>query len=93
MDRRASHFLATDIYDNSHQLAIIQNIKHVLKKIRNSMLSSKNIHRSAPDRYFLLNNQPIVWDHFDEAFKFNLSGGFRIHRHLIKDHINITRCK
>lgn len=33
MDIRASHFLSTDIYDNSHQLAIIQNIKHVLKKL------------------------------------------------------------
>ncbi|CAG2202919.1 unnamed protein product [Mytilus edulis] len=41
-------------------------------------------------RYLLLNYQPIVWDHFEEAFKFNQSGGFRIHRHLKKKHRNIT---
>jgi hypothetical protein len=89
-DIRASHFLATDIFDNSHQIAIIQDIKHVLKKVRNSILSSRNINKCAKGRYLILNDQPIVWDHFEEAFKFNLGGGFRIHRNLTKEHIDIT---
>lgn len=78
-DLRASNFLVTDIF------AIIQDIF-----FRNNILSSRSIHQSAAGRYLLLNGQPILWDHFEEAFKFNTSGGFRIHRHLTTDHIAIT---
>lgn len=47
---------------------------HVFKKIRNNIESSKC----------------IVWEHWEECFKFNFQNGFSIHNKLTEEHINLT---
>jgi hypothetical protein len=33
---------------------------------------------------------PIVWSHWEEAYKFNIKDGFPIHRKLTEEHILLT---
>lgn len=86
-DPRGCNFVAKDIYDSKHQVCVIQDIKHVFKKIRNSIESSKRANESSSGRHLVLNGRPIVWELFEEVLKFNSSSGLRIHRKLTKEHI------
>lgn len=37
-----------------------------------------------------MNSRPIVWDHWESAYKYNISDGFPIHQNLTNDHIEVT---
>lgn len=87
---RANKFAARDIYNLQHRVFIIQDVKHVIKKLRNNVEASKLANKTEKGRYLLLNEKPIIWEHFEEAFKFNRQNGFRIHRRLTKEHIELT---
>ena len=87
---RGSDYTTTDIYNIDHKVFIIQDSKHVIKRIRNSIESSKMANRAAPGRHLSLDDQPIVWEHFEDAYAFNQQSGLRIHRHLTKEHIELT---
>lgn len=87
---REQKYKAVDIYDSKHKLYIIQDPKHVLKKIRNNIEASTNKHKSTAGRYLVLNGKCVIWEHFKEAYMFNTQMGFRIHRKLTKEHIEIS---
>ena len=87
---RGSDYTTIDIYNLDHKVFILQDSKHVIKRIRNSIESSKMANRAAPGRHLSLDDQPIVWEHFEEAYAFNQQSGLRIHRHLTKEHIELT---
>lgn len=90
----ANDFSVTDSYDPNHEIIIMQDIKHVLKKIRNSILSSRIANKNKTDivssRYILLDDKPIVWDTFELAAKFNIKFRIRIHHKLSNDAIYLT---
>lgn len=89
-DPRAQNFIAKDIYDKDHQIFVIQDVKHVIKKLRNNIEASKREHKASAGRYLVLNGKPIVWNQFEEVFEFNVQKGFRIHRKLTKEHLELT---
>ena len=79
-----------DIYFHQHSICFIQDTIHVFKKIRNNTESSKLKNRTGLGRYLLLNERCIVWEHWEECFKFNFQSGFAVHNKLSEDHINLT---
>lgn len=89
-DAKAQNFAAKDIYNCDHKVFVIQDIKHVIKKIRNSYEASRGKNKYVAGRYLIMNGKPVVWDHIEEAYNFNTQQGFRIHRHLTKEHIDLT---
>ena len=86
-------FSASDVFDTSHKVVIMQDVKHVIKKIRNSIFSSKLANKYKTDissRYILMDGKPIVWDTFEAAAKYNIKFGIRIHNKLSNESINLT---
>ena len=70
-DVSGSDFTTRDIYNLDHKVFVIQDSKHVIKIISNSIEASKLANRAAPGRHLTLEDQPIVWEHFEEAYAFN----------------------
>lgn len=89
-DPRSHNFTVKDIFNSEHKVYVIQDIKHVLKKIRNNFESCKLEHKATAGRYLILNGKPIVWDHVEAAFQFNTQSRFRIHRQLTKEYVELT---
>ena len=89
-DPRSNNFTAKDMFNSHHRLYVIQDIKHVIKKIRKNLEASKLENKPAAGRYFVLNGKSIVWNHVEEAFQFNQQAGFRLHRYLTKEHFELT---
>lgn len=89
-DPRSQKFTAKDIYDKNHQVFVIQDVKHVIKKLRNNIEANKTKHKASAGRHLVLNGKPIVWNQFEEVFEFNVQNGFRIHRKLTKKHLDLT---
>ena len=79
----ALKYRASDPYEDSHHLSIIQDIKHVLKKICNSIFSSRKNGKSVHQLKF--NAQFIFWDHFTEAYEFNCSSDLRLYHKLSRN--------
>ena len=52
--------MAKNIYDSMQTIFIIQDPKHVTKKIRNNVESSLAEHRSSPGRYLILKGKCIL---------------------------------
>ncbi|KAL3857566.1 hypothetical protein ACJMK2_012217 [Sinanodonta woodiana] len=91
VDPREEGYMTKNMYDASHKICIIQDVMHVLKKIRNNLESSKSVNEHGSGRLLsMVDGSVITWDHFIEAFKFNLQGGFRLHRKLSKEHLELT---
>ncbi|MES9881350.1 MAG: hypothetical protein ABW185_10765 [Sedimenticola sp.] len=87
---REQKYTTSDIFNVSHKIAIIQDAKHCLKKIRNGIESSRISNVNASGRHLVNAGQSIVWDHFEEVANFNWQFGFRIHRKLTREHIELT---
>jgi hypothetical protein len=85
-----TQWMFRDIYNRQHTICAIQDIMHCIKKTRNNIESSKVQNKSAPGRYLILNDRPILWDHWEAWFRFNCQSGFRIHRNLTREHIEMT---
>jgi hypothetical protein len=51
------------------------------------MEASRSENKSKPGRYIIKDDIPIVWSHWEEAYKFNIKDGFPIHRKLTEEHI------
>jgi hypothetical protein len=51
---------------------------------------SKAGHQSSAGRHLTLDGRAIVWEHFENVFKFNSESGLRIHRKLTKEHIDLS---
>ncbi|XP_052097373.1 uncharacterized protein LOC127732379 [Mytilus californianus] len=86
---REQKFKFLDVFDMNHSMCAIQDIMHVLKRIRNNIESSKLENNTKQGRYLYL-NQPIVWDYWLECFHFNTQNGFGIHKKLTEDHFTLT---
>lgn len=71
-------------------MVILQDIKHVLKRVRNNIESSKQQHSKTRGRLLVLGGTPILWEHWTEAYNFNQQAILRIHRKLTKEHVEIT---
>lgn len=87
---RSQNFTATSIFDSNHKIYVIQDVKHVIKTLRNNIEASKQQNKNSNGRYLVLNGRAIIWEHFEDAFKFNIQNGIRIHKKLTKEHIEIT---
>ncbi|MES9901423.1 MAG: hypothetical protein ABW168_01925 [Sedimenticola sp.] len=87
---RTVRYSTPDIYNLTHKVAIVQDIKHCLKKIRNGIYASRYDNMNTSGKYLVSNGHSIVWDHFEEAANFNSHFGMRIHRKLTKEHIELT---
>lgn len=90
------NFAVTDMYYPEHKIVIMQDIKHVIKKIRNSIFSSRLVNKDSDNvqsvRYILLDaGKPVVWDTFESAAKYNTKFGIRIHNKLTSDAINLSQ--
>lgn len=85
-----SYWKFHDVFDVHHQICTILDIMHCMKKLRNNIKSSKGEHKAAPGRYLTLNERPIIWDHWQGCLRFNCQSGFRIHRRLTKEHLELT---
>lgn len=79
---RKENFVVSDIFQRDHKICLIQDIKHVLKKIRNSILASRLEYEPKPGRFIVKNSRPIVWNHWENAYKYNVKDGFPIHKTL-----------
>ncbi|KAK3086240.1 hypothetical protein FSP39_015651 [Pinctada imbricata] len=87
---KMSEYTIIDVFDNNHTINIIQDIKHVLKKIRNNLEASRSSNANSNKRHLILNSYPVLWEHFENAFIFNYQSGLRIHKRLTKEHIFLT---
>lgn len=87
---REDKFIFKDIFYHKHRICSIQDIMHVLKKVRNNIESSSSKNSSKSGRHLILNGTPIVWDHWQECYNFNFHNGFSIHRKLTEEHISLT---
>ena len=81
-------YCATDPNDSESIVSIIQDFKHEMKKIRNSILSNRRDGKGP--RQLLLKEQYIFWEHFQAAYEFNNGSGMRLYRKLTKEHVNIN---
>lgn len=89
-DSNPREALFSDVYDINHSICAIQDIMHVLKRVRNNIESSKLEHKQKKGRLLLLNDSYIVWDYWVECFNFNIQNGFGIHAKLSPEHLNLT---
>jgi hypothetical protein len=87
---RQMNYTFPDVFCRDHAMYAIQDIMHVIKKIRNNVESSKGDNRRKTGRYLIFNEKCIVWEHWEESFKFNFQNGFAIHQKLTDEHINLT---
>ena len=87
---RESLFTTRNMYSASDSIVILQDIQHVLKKVRNNVEASKKDHNTQGGRYLILDGTPILWEHWMEAFAFNQRNILRIHKKLTKEHLEIT---
>ena len=67
-----SMYTATNPFKVTSTFSIIQDCKHVFKKIRNSLLSSSPTGK----RQLQLNGKPIFWHYFQEAYLYNINREF-----------------
>ena len=63
-------YCISNINNLDYQIAIVQDIKHVLKKICNSLYSS-SLKEGSP-RQLKCNDKLIVWEHWEEAYRYNM---------------------
>ena len=86
VNSRTNRYCTINPFDVSRSVAIVQDCKHVFKKIRNSML------HSTPNgkRELLLNGQHIYWYYFQECYQFNVKRTFRYFHHLTRDHVYLN---
>lgn len=85
-----SNWVFKDIFFRDHGMCFIQDIMHVLKKVRNNLESSKLPNKTSAGRYLVHEKNCIVWEHWESCFQFNFQSGFSIHRKLTEEHIKLT---
>ena len=83
---RLTKYTTINPFDVDSKVAIIQDCKHVFKKIRNSLLSS------APGgkRQIVLDGQHIYWSYFQDAYRFNVRREFRFFHRLARQHVYLN---
>ena len=70
-------------------LFFIMDYSHLMKKIRNNI--SKSLYRPQSKRCLYFNNHYILWEHFYNAYMWDLSTNpFTVHKNLSNEHFNLT---
>ena len=85
---RILKYVVQDPFCPTHLVAIVQDIKHVIKKIRNSLFSSRLT--SSAKRLLKLNNEYICWEHFEGAYLMSINSKTSIYHRLTREHIYLT---
>ena len=67
-------------------VALLQDCKHVFKKIRNSLLSSSKTGK----RQICLDGVPIYWTYFQECYLYNVQREWRYFNKLSRQHVYLT---
>ena len=80
---RLTMYTTCNPFKVNQKFALIQDCKHVFKKIRNSLLSSTPNGK----RQIILNGQCIYWSYFQEGYMYNMKREFRYFRHLTREHV------
>ena len=88
-DPRKYNFIAKNPYDQSKNICIIQDVKHCLKKVRNSILSSKIGEKCK--RTLKLEDKLILWEQFQDAYQFNCRHTLKTHHMFRKNHFEPTQ--
>ena len=86
---RQAGYSCVDFFDITHKIYLVQDPKHCLKKIRNSIESSR-LANTGRKRKLCKDGNCIVWDHWIQAHNFNQSLGITKHAKLTSDHIYLT---
>ena len=81
-------YVALNLHDHTSNVSIVQDCKHIIKKIQNSIMSSQPDAMSK--RQLFLDGHYIFWDHFEEAYRFNCQNSLQIYRKLMKEYIEVT---
>ena len=76
-------YKAVNVFSRKKKIVILQDIKHCVKKIRNSVESSREINKES-GRYLRYNGDCILWEHWEGAFKYNAKFGICLHRRLTR---------
>ena len=79
-------YTTTNLYKLGATFSVIQDCKHVFKKIRNSLLASTPTGK----RQIVLNGQNIFWNHFQEVYLFNVKREFRYFNGLTREHVYLS---
>lgn len=85
---RLCRFTTRNPFDQQSKVILMQDCKHVFKKIRNAILSSATDGKSS--RTLLLHGKEILWQHFELAYQFNCLNPLRIYRKLSLEHIELN---
>ena len=81
-------YSAKNPYDPMECVSLVQDCKHVMKKIHNSIFSSKCDGTGVCQ--LQLGGKFNFWDHFEDAYDFNCRTDLQLYRKLSKDHVKIT---
>ncbi|KAJ8306362.1 hypothetical protein KUTeg_016907 [Tegillarca granosa] len=82
----ASHMIANHFKNPTKRIVFLMDTCHLLKKIRNSVLSSGFL--SSHQRLLTVNGKFIIWKMWIDAFNWDQStNSFKIHNKLTDDHI------
>ena len=85
---RLFKYSASNPYDPDEHVSLIQDCKHVFKKIRNLIFSSRRDGKSVPQLKY--KGKFIFWEHFEEAYDFNCRTDLQLYRKLSCDHVKVT---
>ena len=80
---RSNMYSTVNPFNVLMSVAIIQDCKHVFKKIRNSLLSSTPNGK----REIMLNGQHIYWYFFQHCYFFNIKRNFRFFHRFTREHV------
>ena len=83
---RINKYTTVNPYKLGCTLALIQDCKHVFKKIRNSLLASSPTGK----RQICLDGFPIYWVFFQEAYEFNSRREWRYFHKLTRHHVYLN---
>ena len=83
---RVNRYTTINPFKLSARVCLIQDCKHVFKKIRNSLLKSVE----GSKREITLNGKPIFWVYFQNAYLFNINREFRYYHKLTRAHVFLT---
>ena len=84
---RACKYTVPNPHSANTPVSLIQDYKHIFKKIHNSILSSRRDVKSV--RQLKLQDKFNFWEHFSSAYDFNSPLDLRLYRKLSKDHVDV----
>ena len=82
---RMLQYIATDPYDPTAMVALVQDCKHMFNKIRISIISSSTSRKTV--RTLKWRGDLILWQHFEAAFHFNNKTDLHLYKKLSRNHI------